>query len=274
MNLTKLATKPRVFERLIGLSPQAFFALAAELEPAWEKAEYRRKTRRKRLRAVGGGNRYALSFPLMLAMHCLYLRTYTSHLFLGMLFGIDDSRVCRYFAKLEPVLSARMRKTITIERLPLAEAEVLKLIVDATEQETERRPGSGYSGKKKRQTIKTQVVVDARRRVRHISASVPGNIHDKRLYDETGLRLPPSALGDLGYMGVPISIPHKSSKLHRLTKREKRDNHAHATKRIVVEHVFAALKQFRILAHRFRNGLSRYHQTFVIVAGLYNVRLA
>lgn len=271
MNLTKLAAKPRVFERLIGLSPRAFFALATELEPAWERAERRRLSRRKRIRAIGGGNPYKLSFPLMLAMHCLYLRTYTNHVFLGMLFGVDDSRICRYFKKLEPVVYARM-KEIVIERLPLGEEEVLQLIVDATEQETERRPGSGYSGKKKRQTVKTQVVVDQAGRVRHISASVPGNIHDKRLYDQTGLALPAGSLGDLGYLGVPIRIPRKSSKLHALTKREKRENRAHAKERIVIEHVFAALKQFRILSHRFRNSLVRYRQTFVIVAGLYNLR--
>src|SRR3989344_4742857 len=104
MNLTKLAKKPKVFERLTGLSPQAFFALAAELEPAWEKAEYRRLSRKERVRAIGGGNPYKLSFPLMLAMHCMYLRTYTSHMLLGMIFGVDDSRVCRYFRKLEPVV--------------------------------------------------------------------------------------------------------------------------------------------------------------------------
>lgn len=273
MNLTTLAKKPKTFERLIGLSPHAFFTLAAELEPAWEKAEYRRLSRRKRVRAVGGGNQYKLSFPLMLAMHLMYLRTYTSHVLLGMLFGIDDSRVCRYFKKLEPVVYARMKR-ITIERLPLSEEEVLKLIVDATEQETERRPGSGYSGKKKRQTVKTQVVVDTAGRVRHVSASVPGNVHDKRLYDETALVLPRDSLGDLGYLGVPIAVPHKSSKLHALTKREKNSNRAHAKRRIVVEHVLAALKQFRILSQRFRNGLARYNRAFVIVAGLYNLRRA
>lgn len=273
MNLTKLAAKPRVFERLIGLSPPAFFDLVGELEPAWEKAEYHRLSRRKRVRAIGGGNPYKLSFPLMLAMHLMYLRTYSSHLLLGMVFGIDDSRVCRYFRKLEPVVYSRMKKVV-IERLPLSEEEVLKLIVDATEQETERRPGSGYSGKKKRQTVKTQVVIDSKRRVRHVSASVPGNIHDKKLYDQAGLVLPLGSFGDLGYLGVPIHIPHKSSKLHALTKREKRENRAHAKERILVEHVLAALKQFRILSHRFRNRLSHYHRTFVIVAGLYNLRQA
>lgn len=273
MNLTKLAKKPKTFERLIGLSPHAFFALAAELEPAWKKAEYRRLSRRKRVRAIGGGNPYKLSFPLMLAMHLMYLRTYSNHLLLGMIFGIDDSRVCRYFKKLEPVVYSRMKK-IVIERLPLSEEEVLKLIVDATEQETERRPGSGYSGKKKRQTVKTQVVVDAAGRVRHISASVPGNVHDKKLYDQTGLALPADSLGDLGYLGTTLTIPHKSSKLHALTKREERDNRAHAKERILVEHVLAALKQFRILSQRFRNRLDRYNRIFLIVAGLHNLRQA
>lgn len=270
MNIKKLSQKPQVFERLIGLSPQKFNQLVLELEPLWQKAELTRKNSYRRERKVGGGNRYKLTFPEMLAMYLVYLRTYTTHLFLGLTFGLDDSRVCRYFQKLQPVLSRQMR-LITIKKIDLSAKEIRGLIVDATEQETERRPGSGYSGKKCRQTIKTQIVIDRQAKIRHVSQSVPGNVHDKKLYDETGVR---AGRGDLGYLGTKMILPHKSSKLHRLTARQKQVNHRQASIRIVVEHVFAGLKQFRILAHRWRKALTDYQQVFLIVAGLYNRRRA
>ena len=144
--------------------------------------------------------------------------------------------------------------------------------MDATEQRTERRDkGSGYSGKKKVHTIKTQIVVDMKGTIAHISSSVPGNMHDKKLFDQSALILPDTVLGDLGYLGTNLTIPFKSSKLHALTRRQKEWNMRHARKRIIVEHVFASLKSFRILADRFRGALNHYHEYFVIVCGLRNL---
>lgn len=268
MNIHKLSQRPKVFERVFGISPQQFRELSQELEPLWQEAEKRRKTRRKRERAVGGGRKYALSFDQSLAMHLLYLRTYTPHILLGTIFRIDDANVTRYFRKIRPLLTRRMKKLV-IKKIPLSREEILELIADATEQETERRDGSGYSGKKKKQTIKTQLVVDRTGHIRHVSHSVSGNTHDKKLYDATGIR---AGVGDLGYMGTDMILPFKSSKLHKLTKRQKAYNRTHSHMRIVVEHVFAHLKQFRILAHRFRNSLAYYNDIFITVAGLYNLK--
>lgn len=270
MNITKLQKKPKVFERLIGLSPQKFNELAKELEPQWQEAEYQRKTSYPRKTGVGAGRKYLLSFPQMLAMYLMYTRTYANHVFLGMIFQIDDSRVCRYFRKLQPVLHQKMEK-LAIKKSPLSPEEILKLIADATEQETERREGSGYSGKKKKQTVKTQLIVDRSGQIRHVSRSVPGNRHDKKLYDETGIK---AGLGDLGYLGTDLIVPYKSSKLHKLTKKQKACNTKHSKIRIIIEHVFASLKQWRILAQRFRNNLKGYNAIFTIVCGFHNLRRA
>lgn len=270
MNIHKLSQRPKVFNRFFGISPQQFKELTQELGPLWQEAEYRRKSAYPRKRAIGGGTRYKLSFEQMVALYLLYTRTYMSHMMLGEFFHIDDSRVCRYFKKIEPILYQKMRK-IAIKKIHLTEEEI-QFLLDATEQETERRPGSGYSGKKKKQTVKTQVVVDVKGRIKHISQSVPGNIHDKKLHDQTGVLLRDTDLGDLGYLGTNLAIPHKSSKYHKLTKKQRAYNTAHSRVRITIEHVFASLKQWRILSHRFRNQLKTYHMKFVIVAGLYNMK--
>ena len=93
-------------------------------------------------------------------------------------------------------------------------------------------------------------------------------MHDKKLYDQSGTILPDTALGDLAYLGTNITIPCKSSKLHPLTPRQKDINTRRSKKRISVEHVFAFLKAFHILADRFRGSLAHYHEYFLIVCGL------
>ena len=272
MNITKLKQHPKTFSRIFGLKPGKFDELVARVEPLWQKAEARR-LRHKRKIKKGSGRKYVLSLEESVAMLLLYTRSYVTHAFLGALFDIHESGICRYFAKVRPVVKSVFN--IPTRKTDLREDEILKLVVDATEQRTERRDtGSGYSGKKKAETIKTQVVVSNKGRIEHVSKSVPGNIHDKKLYDISGIQLPDNAKGDLAYMGTNLVIPHKSSKLHSLTKTQTLFNERHSRKRIIVEHVFAALKSYGILANRFRGHLAHYHQYFVIVCGLHNLARA
>lgn len=268
MNISKLKQSPKVFSRIFGIEPDKFDALILKIEPLWQKAEAKRLRHPRKIKK-GSGRLYALSLEESVAMLLLYARSYTTHMFLSALFDIHDSAVCRYFAKVRPVVESVF--DIPDEKTDLREEEILKLVVDATEQRTERRNnGSGYSGKKKAETIKTQIVIDSRGTIKHVSKSVPGNIHDKKLYDISGIKLPDNAIGDLGYLGTSMIIPRKSSKLHSLTKAQMLFNLRHSRKRIIVEHIFALLKSYRILRDRFRGHLKNYHQYFVIVCGLCN----
>ncbi len=269
MNITKLKQHPKQFTRLFGFSPDKFDELVMKIHP-WGVNAQAKRLRHPRKIKKGGGRRYKLALEEMVAMLLLYARAYVSHVFLSALFDIHESAICRHFARIRPIAEAVF--DLPIRKSDLSEEEILKLVVDATEQRTERRSkGCGYSGKKKAHTIKTQIVVDKKGSIQHISASVPGNIHDKKLFDQSGVVLPDSAKGDLGYLGTNITIPFKSSKLHTLTEKQKDWNTRHSRKRIIVEHVFASLKAFRILADRFRGSLVNYHQYFLIVCGLRNL---
>jgi len=268
MNITKLKQHPKTFTRLFGIEPHKFDELVMNIHPLWLRAESKRLRHPRKIKK-GSGRRYKLTMEESVAMLLLYARSYTTHVFLSVLFDIHESAICRYFAKVRPVVESIF--DIPTKKTDLREEEILTLVVDATEQRTERRgTDSGYSGKKKAHTIKTQIVVDTKGKIKHISKSVPGNIHDKKLFDNSGIKLPDNAKGDLGYLGTNITIPHKSSKLHALTKTQTLFNVRHSRKRIIVEHVFALLKSYRILADRFRGHLSQYHQYFAIVCGLYN----
>lgn len=269
MNIQKLKQSPKTFSRIFGIAPDTFDELVVQVEPLWQKAEAKR-LRHKRKIKKGSGRKYALTLENSVAMLLLYTRSYVTHIFLAALFDIHESRVCRYFTKVRPVVESVF--DIPTEKTDLREDEILQLVVDATEQRTERRNnGSGYSGKKKAETIKTQIVISKKnRKITHVSRSVPGNIHDKKLFDDSGIKLPDNAKGDLGYLGTNITIPHKSSKLHALTATQKDFNTRHSRGRIIVEHVFAVLKSYGILTNRFRGHLENYHQYFVIICGLYN----
>jgi len=278
LRLETLLKRPKTFHALTGLSPEQFRKLTKQVQPLWEEAERKRKNWNGRKRKIGAGRKYKLSFEQSLFLLLLYYRTYVNHIFLGMIGDIESSKICQYFRRLEPSLQRVFR--VPARKVDLSTGEILALIVDATEQESERRPGSGYSGKKKRQTVKTQIIVgkgkDGRGRILSVSRTVQGNKNDKRLYDETRPVLPQDIprLADLGYLGTTWTIPHKSSKLHKLTKEQRQKNKKHARRRILVEHVFAHIKKFRILRDRYRNPIGRYNLTFKNICGLRNFILA
>jgi len=182
--------------------------------------------------------------------------------------------VCRYFRKTGPLLAQIFR--IPERKVDLREEEILELVVDATEQETERRKGTGYSGKKKRQTIKTQIAVTPQGVIKSVSRSIKGSVHDKKLYDATRLYTTKKVKkrGDLGYLGTSMLIPFKKPKRGMLTAKQKRYNHQFSKARIIVEHVIAHLKKFRILSYRFRNAIYTYNLIFKNISGLRNFVMA
>lgn len=210
-------------------------------------------------------------------MTLLFYRTYAGQVFIGLVVGLDDSNVSRRIRRLEPLLQRVFR--IPERRIDLTNEELWELIVDATEQETQRRRGTKFSGKKQRQTIKTQIHVTHRGIIKAVAKSVTGNVHDKRLYDEsqTYCRGPDDMAvrvrkkGDLGYLGTACEIPHKKPKSRPLMMHEKYFNRQHATERIAVEHEISHLKQFHILGDRFRHAPGRHTLIFRNVVGLRNL---
>ncbi len=93
--------------------------------------------------------------------------------------------------------------------------------------------------------------------------------------------MPPGTecLADSGYLGLGkchanSQTPHKGSKLHPLTRQQKRGNRQLARERFVAEHVIRSLKIFRILSERYRNRRKGFGLRFNLIAALYNHELA
>ena len=270
INLQKLYQRPKILERLTGLTPLKFKELLIKLEPLFAISEAKRKKQTGRQRKIGGGRKLSLGLAETLFMLLLYYRTYTNHVFIAMVMGIDESNVCRYLRRIQPLLAQVFK--IPERKIQMSEDEIMELIVDATEQETERRDGSGYSGKKKKQTVKTQITVTPNGKIKSVSKSVKGNIHDKKLYDQTRSYTDKKVKkrGDLGYVGAFCETPVKKRKGKELTNEEKTNNKQFSKERIIVEHTIAHLKKFRILSHKFRNKIFSYNLIFKNIAGLRN----
>lgn len=273
INLEKLIKKPKVFKRLTGLSPAKFKFLVAELEPRFKQANIKRLSQRKRQRKIGGGSKFKLSAAQALFMILIYYRTYVFHVFLGSLFGIDESNVGRYCKRIEPLLAGIFK--IPERKIKISEQEILELLFDATEQETEKRPGSSWSGKANKNTIKTQIVVNPKGKIKSVSKSIKGSVHDKKLYDEakvfTNIKVRRKA--DLGYVGTTCEIPIKKQPNIKLTEKQKLFNKQFSKERIKIEHVICHLKKFKILSYKFRNRLNNYNLIFRNIAGLRNLQM-
>ena len=291
----RLKRSPESFRQLTGITPAAFDALLAELAPRHAAAEAERKDRPGRKRRPGAGPKRALALADRLLMLLVYYRTYVTHAFLGFLFGIDDSSVCRNVNPLQPLLAGIFR--IPERRVELRQDEVRELFFDATEQPT-CRPGPGkgqrgyYSGKKRRHTIKHQVVVVRKRkrpgpapggrakprrlRVAAVSPAHGGRAHDKRVYDRARVACPPGVprSGDLGYRGTPLRTPHRRPPKGELTARQRRGNRRHSRRRVAAEHAIGKMKIWRIAADRYRNPRRRHTLVIKNVAGLHNLMFA
>ena len=125
----RLKKSPGNFRALTGLTPAAFDALLAELAPRYAAAEARRLGRPGRKRRPGAGRKFALPLEGRLLMLLVYYRTYVTHKFLGFLFAVDDSSVCRNINPLQPLLAGIFR--IPERRVELTEGEVRELFSTA-----------------------------------------------------------------------------------------------------------------------------------------------
>jgi DDE superfamily endonuclease/Helix-turn-helix of DDE superfamily endonuclease len=285
----RLRRSPKAFRQLTGITPVVFDHLLADLMPRYERADAKRKDRPDRLRRPGAGRKHALDLADRLLMLLIYYRTYVTHAFLGFLFAMDDSAVGRNINPLQPLLAGIFR--IPERRIELAEDEIRELFFDGTERPT-RRPQRGqrefYSGKKKRHTIKTQVVVVRKRkppgpgakarrqRIAAVSASFPGKAHDKRVYDATRVVAPPDVkrTGDTAYLGTALQTPTRKPRGGELTERQKAGNRALSRRRVAAEHGIGKMKVWRIASERYRNPIPKHTLIMKNVAGLHNLMFA
>jgi IS5 family transposase len=295
-----LSQKPKIFKSLTGVTLSEFKELYGQSYPVWYQQEQDRLNRSNRQRAIGGGRKYELKYREQMLMTLIWLRLYLNTEALGYFFKVDKSTVSRNTRRVLAALRVVGEETLgwpeppkrgqgkTVEQA-LREYPDLFALVDATEQSVQRSSDDDtqrqhYSGKKKRHTRKTQLIVNEYGEIRHLTASTPGSIHDIKHFRLSGAgELIPKETtvgGDAGYDGLGNDLPDhsvitsfKARRNHPLNQEQKLLNQEFSRVRIIVENTICQLKHFKVLAHQFRHAVELYDDAFRAVVAIVNPRI-
>src|SRR6476659_414680 len=295
----RLSKKPLLFKSFTGLTVQEFNDIyKKEIVKRYDKYEIQRLSKRNkdRERNIGAGRPFKLDLKNRFLMLLVYYRLYITYTLTGFLFDLDQSSTCRDIQKIEGLIRLCLpipQKTYPITKRLKTLEEVEKYFqgflafTDSTEQQIprpidKRRRTVYYSGKKKKHTIKTQLMVNNHGFVIHKLGYKKGSRHDYDIYKKNHPIAPKDVVNvfDLGYFGVEKDFPQQLSSLPNRKERnlqsseeQKEFNRGHAKNRIVIGHTICRLKKYRILADVFRNRLNKHNKISDIVSGLINYRI-
>lgn len=282
---------------MTGLRVKEFDTLVNEIAEVYGAAEEQRLSRPDRKRAIGGGHPFELSYRDQVLLTVVWLRVYPVHEILGYLFGVSDSTVSRTIWRVLPVLeqagkdSMRMpdpgkKRRRDLDEL-LKDTPELVVIIDTFEQRVQRaldhdEADSYYSGKKRQNTLKSQVAVNEETgEVVHVPDSMKGPTADLTLLKQSGLMqcLPEGvgALGDLAYLGIDTLHPEGLGAAPRRKPRGKERppqdilyNQAFSKRRIIVENTIGRMRRYQSLSQMDRNHRQLHSERTRAVAGLVN----
>ena len=234
-------------------------------------------------------------------MTLVWLRVYPTYEVLGWLFGLEKSNAWENVQDALAVLESLA--DFPFER---PAAERAKLATPAggdsppsrrsrssstarSSRSDARRAGTSRSrstpGKKKRHTVKNQILCTPEGRIGGVSDTVPGSTHDLTMMRGDGtldrLGEGESAMADKAYTGgqrtapgTPLVVPTKATRGHPLTEEQKAANRVISGYRVVIEHVMAQLNRFQVLKQVFRSAFERHTRAIRVVAALVDRRIA
>ncbi len=272
---TLKACHGKTFRRRIGIRRRTFRQIYQRVR------QYLDDERQQNPLSRRGKKSTALTLTEKLLLTFVYLRQYPTFEHLGAMFGVSESYAHKIYRRHLDIL-------VTVLRLPgkqaLLDATLVALLLDVSEQPIERpvkRQKSYYSGKKKRHTIKVQLLVCLKTLQILLVVCGKGRTHDFRLLKQARLRISQNLkmYADSGYQGIlkfyPNSLtPIKKPRNRALTKAEKQYNRNLAKIRIAIEHVNRRCKIFRIVKETYRGKHKHYQKTWTVVAALVNLRYA
>jgi hypothetical protein len=276
------ATKVRA---LFGLTVGALSELLAKALPELvRRRQAERSQRPDRRRAVGAGRRRHLKPYQEVLLTLVYLRHNVAHAVVGELFGVSTDTSENTFHEVVfllrdvcPAQRWNAEKRWKKNEPSWTPDEVERVLIDSFESPVRRpslpeRQKRVYSGKKKRHTLKSQVVTDAKGEILDLDPGHRGPTADKRLYEQSTVEeYYPNAQkqGDLAYQGITgVSVPHKQPKGGRLTEEQREENRRLAAVRVHVEHGIRRIKGWRIVRDDYRIALGLFPLIASTVVGL------
>lgn len=265
----------KIFRRRVGIRRRTFRQIYQHVRRYLDDERQQNPLSRR------GKKPTALTLTEKLLLTLVYLRQYPTFEHLGAMFGVRESYAHKIYRRHIDIL-------VTVLRLPgkqaLLDATLAALLLDVSEQPIERpvkHQKSYYSGKKKRHTIKAQLLVCLKTLQILLVICGKGRTHDFTLLKQARLRISQKlkTYADSGYQGIlklyPNSLtPIKKPRKRELTKAQKRHNRELAKIRIAIEHVNRRCKIFRIVKETYRGKHKHYQKTWTVVAALVNLRYA
>src|SRR5712692_713873 len=219
----RLSKKREMFRSFSGLDVAEFDSLLSRIKLAHEDHEKKSLSRRDRKNKIGAGHPFKLSLEDRLLMLLMYYRSYVTSILLGFVFNLDQSNVLKDIRMLEPLvkeciplpekLHEMARRARTFEEVEMY-FPGFKAFVDSTEQEIPRpknakKRKTHFSGKKKRHTVKTQLIVNGKGAIVHKTRHARVRRHDYGIFKQNRPELPPGVRPgvDLGYYGIQNDYP-------------------------------------------------------------------
>jgi len=204
-----------------------------EITKRYAKYELKRLSARKavRKREIGEGRPFKLDLRDRFLMLLVYYHLYITYTLAGFLFKLDQSNICsRDIQKIEPLVITCLpipQKIYNITKILHTVDENEKYFpagflsfIDCTEQHIPRpknkmKRKAYYSGKKKRQTVKKQLMVNNSGYILHKIGYKKGRKHDYDVYKKNHPVTPKQIVNviDLGYLGVEKDFPEQLSAL-------------------------------------------------------------
>lgn len=273
------------FRRLTGVKKDTFNLM---LKCLYKDLENKKKS--------GKPMKLCIEDRLLLALE--YLRENRTFFHIAIDYDINKSTAIRICHWAEDILSkCEEFKLPSKKKILESDMDYEIFVVDATETPIERpkkrkyrnkrkiknrknNQKKYYSGKKKKHTIKTQIVINKKTRKIICTNFSEGKKHDFKLFKESKLAFKPNqtVLVDTGYTGIlkiyqnnpNVLIPKKKSKKNPLTTEDKTNNINISKERIVVENVIGFIKRFRIIKDVYRCRRKRFGLRFNLIAGICN----
>lgn len=278
--------RPGRLRALTGMTLKALGELLTIALPELVRRREHALQRPTRQRASGGGAKRKLSAAQEVLLVLVYLRHNVAHEVVGQMFGVSADTSENLFHEIVPLV----RELFPANRLDaekrfqrggggasLHVQEIDRILIDSFETAIPRpslndRQKRVYSGKKKRHTLKTQVVTDVAGEVLDVDGGHRGPMADKKLYEESAVaRQFPQAIkqADLAYLGTEgVQTPQRTPRGGELSDEQREANRQLASVRVHVEHGIRRLKGFRIVRENYRHALGLFPMVVAAVAGL------
>ena len=290
---SSLSAEPKQFLALTGYTVAEFDALlpafAERFEAQMQSFTLAGKPRRRPYVSYRNSPLPTIASKLLFIL--MYLRKATTQDIFGVVFDMAQPVANQWIHRLHNCLNQALAQLGAsparhADDLDLADDEVKLYFQDGTERPIQRPKDAEvqetfYSGKKKRHTVKNNVLVNAKGEIVLLTATCEGKKHDKKIADEAAFTLPEGSLlyQDTGFQGfalegTTIFQPKKKPRGGELTTDEKAQNRLISSVRIRVEHAIDGVKRYRIVKDQLRNWKADFRDKVMeTCCGLHNFRL-